>query len=480
MKLTTLKQTASASLLGVFPLLLLLLLLSPSLRAATAGADEVGRSLFVRGAVSVQSEDGSIRLLEKHKSIFEHERIVSASKSFTILEMNDGTRITLRPDTDFVVDKYEWKAQEARGEANYSLLKGGMRALTGLMGKNNPDASTVTTPFATMGIRGTEYDARICEQDCAEDMAVFSEAQKTTPTSLVVGRVALIKGEVKVKDIQLKERLLDKGGPVYLGDTLVTTDKAFVVVVFRDDTRLTLRPSSEVVLKDYFLGQEGNAGKGRYVTELLKGGLRSLTGNIGKQNPDGFKVVTSSATMGIRGTGFDVLYKNPTWVNVWSGAVDFEYKDGSILVGRCGQSESGTPTIAPAGACNIAKYDGSKAPEYLKDLPEFMRWPSATRPDHAQFVGLHLIMFDAREHDFSTPGLYVTTYDGHIRVKEIDIGAYEALFSDGNITYRLKKIPPFQWNDPYPKPGEFNERLFELFGFSGTSGGGGANQCEVQ
>lgn len=469
MKLYTLKQTISASLLSVF------LWLSPSLHGATVGIDEVGRSLFVRGAVSVQSEDGRSRLLEKHSSIFEHERIVSGSKSFTILEMNDGTRITLRPDTEFVVDKYEWKASEGKGEANYKLLKGGMRALTGLMGKNNPDASTVTTPFATMGIRGTEYDARICEQDCAEEMAAFSEDQKATPTSLVVGRVAMIKGEVKVKDIQLKERLLDKGGPIYLGDTLVTADKAFVVVVFRDDTRLTLRPSSEVVLKDYFLGQEGGAGKGRYVTELLKGGLRSLTGNIGKQNPDGFKVVTSSATMGIRGTGFDVYYKNPTWVNVWSGAIDFEYKDGSLLVGHCEQSAA-----ASTGGCNIVEYDGSQAPEYLKELPEFMRWPSDTRPDHVQFDGLNLTMFDAREHDFSTPGLYVTTYDGHVRVKEINTGAYEALFSIGGITYRLKKIPPFQWNDPYPKPGEFNDRLFELFGLFGTSGGGGAKQCEVQ
>jgi hypothetical protein len=476
MRLDTLEKSVSASLVSLF----LLLLLSPSLHAATAGADEVGRSLFVRGAVSVQSEDGSSRLLEKHNPLFEHELISSGSKSFTILEMNDGTRITLRPDTEFVVDKYVWKAQEDKGEANYRLLKGGMRALTGLIGKNNPDASTVTTPFATMGIRGTEYDARICEQDCAEEMAAFSEDKKTTSTSLVVGRVAMIKGEVKAKDTQLKERLLDKGGPVYLGDTLATTDKAFVVVVFRDDTRLTLRPSSEVILKDYFLGQQGDAGKGRYVTELLKGGLRSLTGNIGKQNPDGFKVTTSSATMGIRGTGFDVLYKNPTWVNVWSGAVDFEYKDGSILVGRCEQSVSGTPVIASTGKCNIVEYNGSKAPEYLKDLPEFMRWPSDTRPDHAQFDGLYLTMFDVHEHDFSTPGLYVTAYDGHVRVKEIDIGAHEALFSNGEVTYRLKQAPSFQWYDPYPKPGEFNDRLFELFGLFGTSGGDGAQQCEVQ
>lgn len=460
---------------GIF-LLLIVFLLPQLLLAAAVPAAEVGRVLFVRGAVSAQSENGTARLLEKQNPIYEHDQISTGTKSFTVLEMNDGSRITLRPDTVFVVDEYVWK--DGEGKASFSLLKGGMRALTGLIGKKNPEASTVATPYATMGIRGTEYDARLCEQDCAKEMKALPENKKNiSPESRVIGRVAMIKAGVKAKDITGKERLLDKGGPIYLGDILTTTDKSFVVVIFRDDTRLTIRPSSEVVLKDYLISDQETK-ESRFVTELLKGGLRTLTGSIGKQNPDGFKVKTVSSTIGIRGTGFDVFYKNPTWVHVWSGAVDFEYRDGVILVGRCEGPSGGKPSIPMVGDCKVAKYDGSGVPRYLKNVPDFMRWPRDTRPDDEQFEGLYQSMFEARDHDFSQPGLYVTAYNGHIRVKDVDIGANEALFSNGVLTYRLKKIPPFQLNDPYPKADEVNDRFLELFGLFGPSSGGQA--CEIQ
>jgi len=442
---------------------------------AMAAESEVGRTLFVRGAVSAQSLDGETHLLEKQSPIMQHDRISTGTKSFTILEMNDGARITLRPDTVFVVDKYVWK--EGKGKASYSLLKGGIRALTGSIGKNNPEASTVMTPYATMYIRGTEYDARLCETDCAEEMQELPEDKKTIPKSLVIGRIAMIRGQVDAINAQGKERRLDKGGPVYLGDSLKTTDKSFVVVIFRDDSRLTLRPSSEVVLKDYLLSQEV-AKDSRYVTELIKGGLRTLTGNIGKQNPEGFKVETASSSMGIRGTGFDVYYKNPTWVYVWSGAIDFEYGNGEILVGRCEGPSGGAPAIPSKGKCTVAQYDGSGVPRYLNDVPVFMRWPLGTRPDNKQFDGLHLGMFETQDHDYTKPGLYVSAYDGHIRVKDIDIGANEALFSNGKLTHRLKNIPPFQRNDPYPKPDELNERMLDLFDM--FTGFAGAEQCEVQ
>jgi len=457
-------------------LLLVTLLLSQWTLAATVPATEVGKALFVRGAASAQSKDGTARLLEKQAAIYEHDRITIGSKSFSVFEMKDGTRITLRPNTVFVVDEYVWK--DGDGKANYSLLKGGLRALTGLIGKQNPDANTVTTRFATMGIRGTEYDARICEKDCAEELEAMPESKKNdSPESRVIGRIAMIKGDVKGKDVKGKERRMNKGGPVYLGDRLMTTDKSFIVVIFRDDTRLTIRPSSEVIIKDYLLSQE-KVGENRFVTELLKGGLRTLTGNIGKKNPDGFKVKTVSSTMGIRGTGFDVFYRNPTWVNVWSGAIDFEYRDGEIVVGRCEGASGGKPSIPIAGDCKVARYDGNGVPRYLKDVPDFMQWARNTRPDNKQFNGLYLWMFEVREHDFSLPGLYVTTYDGHIQANNVDLGANEALYSNGTVTYRLKKIPPFQLHDPYPKADEANDRFFELYGLFGPSAGGQA--CEVQ
>jgi len=42
-----------------------------------------------------------------------------------------------------------------------SLLKGGMRAVTGLLGKRSPTSFRVGTPSATIGIRGTTFHAEV-------------------------------------------------------------------------------------------------------------------------------------------------------------------------------------------------------------------------------------------------------------------------------------------------------------------------------
>ena len=48
-----------------------------------------------------------------------------------------------------------------------SLLKGGMRSITGLLARRNPDRVKFAVPTATIGIRGTHFGALFCNSDCA-------------------------------------------------------------------------------------------------------------------------------------------------------------------------------------------------------------------------------------------------------------------------------------------------------------------------
>lgn len=52
--------------------------------------------------------------------------------------------------------------------AFFRLLKGGFRSVSGLIGKANHDDYRVSTPVATIGIRGTQYGARLCQGDCSD------------------------------------------------------------------------------------------------------------------------------------------------------------------------------------------------------------------------------------------------------------------------------------------------------------------------
>ena len=72
------------------------------------------------------------------------DMIKTGAKSFAVIKLKDGTRITIRPDSQLGIKKYNFEESE-KDEAEYELVKGGMRALTGLMGKSNPDATSVKT-----------------------------------------------------------------------------------------------------------------------------------------------------------------------------------------------------------------------------------------------------------------------------------------------------------------------------------------------
>ena len=131
----------------------------------------VGIAMMVRGAVTVEHMDGEPDSLEKGDKIFLGDTINTTSKSYVIVGFDDGAKVTVRPDSSLNIDKYSAEA------SNLKLLKGGLRAITGAFGKHNPASYRVQTPVATLGIRGTEFDVRVCEEtECADEAQRISTA----------------------------------------------------------------------------------------------------------------------------------------------------------------------------------------------------------------------------------------------------------------------------------------------------------------
>ena len=77
------------------------------------------------------------------------------------MRFTDGGQVTLRPNTQVKIEGYAYTEGEPQGD-NFamSLFKGGLRAVTGLIGKRgNRDAYRMQTATATIGIRGTTLTA---------------------------------------------------------------------------------------------------------------------------------------------------------------------------------------------------------------------------------------------------------------------------------------------------------------------------------
>src|SRR5262249_44550670 len=79
------------------------------------------------------------------------------------IRFTDGTVVALRPDTTFKVDSYQYQPTSGQGgkggtfQYAVDLAKGGFRSVSAAISKKNPEAYKVTTPVATIGIRGTDF-----------------------------------------------------------------------------------------------------------------------------------------------------------------------------------------------------------------------------------------------------------------------------------------------------------------------------------
>lgn len=121
----------------------------------------------------------------------------------------------------------------------------------------------------------------------AKGAEVVEVARVTTVSAGAFVERGTVRTPLKVKDALYKE------------DTISTDAKGKVGILFADNTTIDLAPDSTVNIADFSFG--GTA-KANFAMGLFRGVARVVTGQLVKQNPDGFNINTPHATVGIRGT----------------------------------------------------------------------------------------------------------------------------------------------------------------------------------
>ena len=144
-------------------LALILCMLLPS----AAWAEGAGVITHLSGTLTVKAADGSSKLLSIKSEVREGETLTTLENTYARIKFSDGGEVVLRPNSQFAVNSYTYANGEPQSD-NFAvgLLKGGMRMVTGLLGKRNPDRVNVKTMTATIGIRGTHFGLLMCQGDC--------------------------------------------------------------------------------------------------------------------------------------------------------------------------------------------------------------------------------------------------------------------------------------------------------------------------
>ena len=134
--------------------------------SAGAIAAPAGEVTHISGAVVARKADGQSRILSVKSNVEEGDVLATADNSYARVKFGDGSEAVLRPATQVKIDRFNFEEQKPQSDGMVlSLLKGGMRAVTGLLGKRNPANMRVATPSATIGIRGTTFNALLVDPD---------------------------------------------------------------------------------------------------------------------------------------------------------------------------------------------------------------------------------------------------------------------------------------------------------------------------
>jgi|GEM_PF-213642 len=401
-------------------------------------AERVASVEYSKGAVSAIDPNGSPRLIGRGSELFTGDLIETASQSFAIVKFEDGTLMTLRPDTAFRVEDFQ--PEDGKGQALFKLLKGGFRVLTGFISKSSDGVFRVDTPVATIGVRGTEFDARLCaDPRCLDGASASADAQNAAAV------VAQMRGSVSITNGN-REVAASPGSPVQAGATVKTSDTSWALLIFIDGSRVTVEPNTEFEISEFNYDKD-QANNSSFIVRLLVGSMRALTGAIARLNPAGYRVETASANLGVRGTGFDLAVTDGIALHVWDSCVDISSATGSLPV-CAGQYATQT--------------EPDSVPELVDQLPSSLRSMSGPRPDSDDIADADQLLGSIE------PRLYVSVTEGLVDLtnegERVQIGADQnALVTPEGEISLIEVLPDSMVNDVMPKPGEINDRLLGLF-----------------
>lgn len=390
--------------------------------------------------------------------------------------------MTIRPNSSFSVEQFNPK-KNSTAKAVLRLYSGGIRANTGYISKNKRAAYKVKTGVATLDIQGTAFDVRLCKDDCEEENRKHKKAHDKL-IERTVARAVFVQRGLVAHSVDGKSRTLKAGSAIFEGDTLVTKAKAYAILVFRDKSRISLQANT-VFRVDEMKFDENTADDSTALFSLLRGGLRTVTGLIGKLNPRKYSMRTSVATIGIHGSGYDLMCTGACMVageHYEAKPISLAEGDGLYAYVWRRAIDFGGITLQKGKAAYIARRKAD--PVVLRSVPDFFTDNTVPAPD--TFDVDEKALFSKLDTQRAPAGLYVSVTLGNVASNlktgdRLQLKTGQAGYIDvlGREAKRLPKIPAFQEFDIYPGPDVPYPELINLNANS-LAGSDSGMICEIK
>lgn len=128
-------------------------------------ADSAGRVLVAVGEVTA-TRQGKVIPLSSGAAVESGDLLSTGPNSNAQVRFADESLVALRASSQLRIDDFKFVSAEQGGSSLMSLLRGGFRTVSGLIGKVSRERYEVRTATSTIGIRGTHYGVVSCQGDC--------------------------------------------------------------------------------------------------------------------------------------------------------------------------------------------------------------------------------------------------------------------------------------------------------------------------
>jgi hypothetical protein len=123
--------------------------------------------------------------------------------------------------------------------------------------------------------------------------------------------VKTVSGQAWLTNASGERSAVSVGTAVASGDTIETGADGAVGIMFRDETRLSIGPGSQVSIDEFLFAPD--AGELSFAARIARGTLLYVSGAIARLAPERVSVATPQGTVGIRGTTFLVRVDPGSW-----------------------------------------------------------------------------------------------------------------------------------------------------------------------
>ena len=133
-------------------------------QAAGSAARPIGVVEQVIGEVRAERADGASVILTEGSSVFQGDVVTTGPGARLGIRFADDTAFAMEGDGRMVLDELVYDAGSGSGSASFSILQGAFVFVTGQIAQSDPDSFEVTTPLATIGVRGTVFGGVLGER----------------------------------------------------------------------------------------------------------------------------------------------------------------------------------------------------------------------------------------------------------------------------------------------------------------------------